>query len=166
MSGQVTLSTNDEAESLMKQLEDDIEKLYGGKSAFFRSCLMNYDDKHRIEAKIELIENRIEQRKNEIEDLELQKKGLESELDEMTVEDEEDESVVEVDEEFWDKTIKKIFRHTDKDEPASVKKRFNHYFDSRHQLYINRYTEIGSKEFKEKMLEEAKNRGHETEVLK
>ncbi|AFH22785.1 hypothetical protein OSG_eHP35_00005 [environmental Halophage eHP-35] len=166
MSGQVTLSTNDEAEALMDQLEDDIEKLFGGKSGYFRSCLMNYDDKHRIEAKIELINQRIEEKENEIEDLKLQRKGLESELEEMTVEDEEEsESVVDVDDEFWDETVRKIFKRIDKDQPDSLKKRYNNWFDSRHQLYVNRYAEISSEEFKKRLLEKAEERGFETEVL-
>lgn len=128
---------------------------------------MNYDDKHRVEAKIELINQRIEEKENEIKDLKLQKKGLKSELEEMTVEDEQNsEEVVEVDPKFWDDTIEKIFRRTDSSEPESLKKRYNNWFDSRHQLYVNRYSEIGSKDFKKKLLEKAEDRGFDTEELR
>lgn len=168
MSGRITLSTTDEAESLYEQLENDIEKLYGGKSAFWRSCLMNYDDKSRIQAKIDLIEQRIEEKEKEIEDLKLQKKGLETELDEITEATKEDKisEFPQGDQEFWDKTIKKIFKRTSRDEPKNVERRWDKWFEGRYQLFVNKFSEIGTEDFKQLVLEKAEERGFEDEVKK
>lgn len=165
VSGQVTLSTNEEAEALMQELEDEIEKLYGGKSAFWRSCLMNYNDKHRIQAKIDLIEQRIEQKKKEINDLEIQKKGLESELDEMTVQYQKGEETVDMgDKQFWDKTVRKIFVRESKNDPASIQDRWRKWFDGRYQLFTNRFSEITVKKFRDKLFEEARDRGYSEKI--
>jgi len=170
MSGQVTLSTNEEAEAIMNKYEQDIKKIYGGKSAFWRSCLMTYDDKHRLEAKIELMDQRIEQKKKEIKDLKLQQKGLQAKLDEMTKTDQKEESEkVETtgDKKFWDVTIKKIFNRTSKDEPREISKRWDNWFDDRHQLFIGKFDrELTTKEFEELLVKEAKKRGYDKKLEK
>lgn len=169
MSGRITLSTTDEAEALYEQLENDIENLYGGKSAFWRSCLMNFDDKSRIEAKIELIEQQIEQKEKEINDLELQKKGLESELEEVTASEEEQENVskdADVDEKFWKDTVNKIFVRSSRDEPAKVEHRWDKWFDGRHKLFVNRYYEVTTGEFKSMLLDKAEEDGYGEKVEK
>jgi len=168
LSGRITLSTTDEAESLYKELETDIDNIYGGKSAFWRSCLMRFDDQSRIKAKIEMIEDRVEQKKKEIRDLKLQKKGLQSELDEIEVSQEQDDEieVVKADQEFWSNTINKIFRRTGRDQPADVEDRFNKWFDGRHKLFVNKYGEITASDFKEKLMEKAYEKGFDEEVEK
>jgi len=170
MSGQVTLSTNEEAEAIMNKYEDDIEKIYGGKSAFWRSCLMTFDDKHRLEAKIELMDQRIEQKKNEIQDLKLQQKGLRAKLEEMTKskKDEESEEIKTTgDKKFWDITIRKIFKRTSRDEPKEIRQRWDSWFDDRHQLFIGKFDrDITTKEFEELLLEEAKKRDYHEKLEK
>ena len=168
LSGRITLSTTDEVESLYEQLENDIENLYGGKSAFWRSCLMNFDDKSRIKAKVELIEQRIEEKQKEIEDLKLQKKGLESELDEITMEEQEEtvEKENDVPPKFWDQTVQKIFERSNRREPAKVENRWDQWFDGRHKLFVNRHYKVTTHEFKEMLLEEAEKRGFSEEVEK
>jgi len=166
LSGRITLSTTDEAEAVYNQLENDIENLYGGKSAFWRSCLMNFDDKNRIEAKIELIEQRIEQKKNEIEDLRLQKKGLESELDEMTESsDDKVDSGQDVDDEFWDKTVDLIFKRNSPDEAETLKARWNRWFQGRYDVFENKYREVSPKDFKSMVVQEAEKRGFDTDEV-
>jgi len=168
LSGRITLSTTDEAETLYKQLENDIENLYGGKSAFWRSCLMNFDDKSRIQAKIDLIEQRMEELEKKKEDLNLQKKGLEQELEEMTANEEEQvvDKDVEVDEKFWDKTMEKIFKRNGPEEPEDVRDRWDSWFEGRHRAFVNNYYELTTKEFKQEVLEKAEERGFEERVEK
>jgi len=170
MSGQVTLSTNEEAEAIMNKYEEDIKKIYGGKSAFWRSCLMTYDDKHRLEAKIELMDQKIEQRKKEIEDLKLQQKGLQAKLDEMTkTEQTEETQEIETtgDKKFWDVTVRKIFKRTSRDEPKEISKRWDNWFDSRHQLFIGKFDrELTTKEFEEFLVQEAEERGYNEKLEK
>lgn len=169
MSGRITLSTTDKAEAVYDKLEKDIENLYGGKSAFWRSCLMNFDDKSRIKAKIELIEQRIEEKQNEIQDLKLQKKGLETELEEVEEQTEEQEGIgntEEVDEEYWDTTVKKIFKRTSPNQPDSVEERWNRWFDGRHKLFVNKYYELPARDLKEKILDKAEEKGFDEEVEK
>jgi len=167
LSGRITLSTTDEVEALYEELEKDIENLYGGKSAFWRSCLMNFDDKHRLKAKIEMIEDRIKEKESEIKDLKLQKKGLKSELDEITEKTQEDNisNSSDVDQEFWDKTIEKIFVQDARDS-ADVKDRWDKWFDGRHKLFANRYHEISAMDLKNKILDKAETKGFEEEVKK
>ena len=164
MSGQVTLSTNEEAEAIMNKYEEDIDKIYGGKSAFWRSCLMTYDDKHRLEAKIELMDQRIEQKKKQIKDLKLQQKGLRAQLDEITKADQEeqkDQIETTGDKKFWDATIRQIFRRNSKQDPEDIKKRWDEWFDDRHQLFIGKFNrELTTQEFEGLLVKEAKKRGY------
>jgi len=164
LAGRITLSTTDEAEALYDKLENDIQNLYGGKSAFWRSALMNFDDKSRIEAKIELIEQRIEENKKEIEDLKLQKKGLKSRLEEDYEEEESDTQMDEVDQEFWDRTIELIFE-PNRNDLDSVKRRWNNKFDSRHKLFVNRYFQVSRQNLKQEVLERAESRGFTEQVM-
>lgn len=151
----------------MEELEDEIEKRFGGKSAFWRSCLMTYDDKHRIKAKIDLIDKRIEQKKTEIEDMKHEKRGLEEKYQEMTVDEEDNQETVDMgDQKYWDQTIEKIFTRKSKDQHEKIGKRWNEWFDGRYNLFTTRHSDISVQDYKKKLFEEAKKRGYRDKVEK
>lgn len=82
MAGRITLSTTDEVDRVFDKIEDEIEEHYGGKSAFWRHMIMKYDDLSRKEAKKELLVEKRQKLKREIEDLDEQINGLEEEIEE------------------------------------------------------------------------------------
>lgn len=129
---------------------------------------MNFDDKSRIQAKIDLIEQRMDELDKQKEDLRLQKKGLEQELEEITANEEEKmvDKDVSVDEEFWDKTMELIFKRTEADEPADVRDRWDDWFEGRHKAFTNKYYELTTQEFKQEVLEKAEERGFDERVEK
>jgi len=167
MADRINLSLDEDAQATMNQIEDDIENIYGGKSQFFRDMLMDYDEKATYKAKIQLLEEKIQSHYDKAEELELQLQGLKQKVEEIEANEDDEEQDVEVhDSEFWDKTVRKIFKRTDKDEPDSVSKRYNKWFNPRHRLYTNKYKELTVERFKQRLIDEANDRGLDTEVIK
>lgn len=168
MADRINISLDETAQALWEKLEDDIKNTYeeGGRSAFFRDMLMNLaDDKTKLEAKKELLDNRINKLEERAEDLKLQKKGIEEKLEEISVE--EDEKILEHDdEEFWNETVEIIMERRSADSPRDVEKRFTRWFDGRLKAYRNKFESISQAKFKEKLLEEAEKRGYSEEVEK
>jgi len=166
MGDRVHLSLKDDAQATMEELEDEIENIYGSKSAFFRQKLMEYDRKSTLKAKKEMLDNRIEGLEDRIEELELMRKGVEEKLDEATIEEEETDNSIEFDdEEFWDKTISLIAKKKSRDDPDKFSHRFDKYFEARFNLYRNRYDEdIGLQDFRDRFIGVLKSKGFEDEA--
>jgi len=152
MSDRVHLSLDDESSAILENLEDDIENIYGSKSEFFQQALMEYDEQSRLKAKKKLLQDRINHHKKRINELKDQKKGVEAELEEVMVEKEEEieETFKSVhDSEFWSQTVEMIGKRRGPEDPKSVEKRFEKYFESRYNLYINRFDlEVKMSDFK------------------
>lgn len=168
MSDRVHLSLDDESSALLENIEKEIENIYGSKSAFFQQMLEEYDEASRLKAKEKLLEDRISHYKRRIEELEDQVEGVRSKLEEVSVEKDEEESqaINSVDdEEFWEQTVKKIAVRSSKDDPKKVADRYDRWFESRYQLYINKFNvEISMPKFKDELLEKMEENGHSEEV--
>jgi len=162
MGDRVHLSLDDDAQATMEELEDEIENIYGSKSAFFKQKLMEYDRKSKMKAKVDLIDTRIQALQDEIEDLKLQKEGLQNRIEDMSAEEQvttSDSSSVD-DEEYWQKTMNLIAKRKDRKDPKDVKKRFDKYFEHRFSLYKNRFdVDIGMQDFRERLVNEMRERG-------
>jgi len=131
MANRVSISLDRTAQTLWNKLEDEVNNTYdGGRSEFFRDMLMKYaDDKTKLEARKEMIENRIENLEDEIDELKLQKEGIESKIDDLTVEEEEEQKLMNsADDEFWEDMADKVLqgRQSKDDDPLRVK--FNKCF--------------------------------------
>lgn len=170
MSDRVHLSLDDESAALLENIEDEIKNLYGSKSAFFQQQLMQYDEKSRLKAKEKLLEDRIQHLERRAQELKEQKKGVQSKLEEVTVEKDEEETQemnsVE-DQEFWDQTVKMIATRRSSDDSKKVEARYDKWFESRYSLYCNKFNiEISMPKFKEELLEKMENQGYDEEVEK
>lgn len=167
MAGRITLSTTDEDEAVYQELEEDIEKLFGGKSGFWRSHLRVYDDKSRIKGKVKLIEQKIQEHKKQIEDLEMQKRGLEEELEKRGFD--ENSSHREYDEgtdEYWDKTCELIFERSSPTESSSLQGRYERWFDGRYDSFTRNFGEIPVSDFRRLLYDKAEERGYDDKVEK
>lgn len=164
--GRLHLSLDDQAQATLEQIEDELDNVYGGKSQFFRSMLMNYDRKSRLQAEKKVKEERIESLENRIQSLEREVKGIDQELEEITADEDEEikeqENFERGSKEFWDKTVEKIFTRSTKDEARSLEARWNRWFHGRYEAFEHQFAEITPKDFKELLLQEAESRGHDT----
>jgi len=160
LSGRITLSTTDEDEAVYEELEEDIEKLFGGKSGFWRSHLRAYDEQSRIRGKVKLIEQKIREHETQIKDLKMQKQGLEQQLEDGGYDDEQRER--EFDEgtsEYWDKTCELIFERSSPSEPTSLQARYDRWFDGRYDAFVRKFGKISVSEYRTLLFEKAADRG-------
>ena len=171
MSERIHLSLDKDAQATLNNLESIINNRYdGNKSKFFRDMLMNYDDHSRLQAKKEMIEQRINRLETEIEDLELEKKAIESEIEDTQPskqEDEDQNKPATLDSEYWDKTVKMIFVRTGPEEPASIEARYEEWVDGRRDVFNNRAShKLSYKDFLEKLLQKGRERGYDDKADK
>jgi len=170
MADRVNISLDSTAQTLWNKLEDEVNNTYdGGRSEFFRDMLMKYaDDKTKLEARKEMIDNRIENLEHEIEELKMQREGIESKIDDLSVEEKEDQKIREpIDDDFWHDMTDKVLqgRQSKSDDPMEVK--FNQRFPAWHRKYKNKYEEtLPANAFKEKFFSKAKELGYEDKVQK
>lgn len=171
MSERIHLSLDKDAQATLNNLESIINNRYdGNKSKFFRDMLMNYDDHSRLQAKKEMIEQRIQRLKTEVEDLELEKKAIEQEIEDTQPSKQEDEDQSKpqtLDNEYWDKTVRMIFVRTGPEDYDSVEARYEEWVDGRRKVFNNRAShQISYKEFLDKLLSKARERGYEDKADK
>ena len=164
--GRLHLSLDDQAQATLEEIESELDNVYGGKSQFFRSMLMNYDRKSRLQAEKKVKQERIESLQNQIKSLEREVAGIEQELEEVTADEEqsldEGTNFERGTDEFWDKTVEMIFsRRTSKD-PKSLEGRWNRFFQGRYEAFEHQFSETTPKDFKEMLLDEADERGFDT----
>jgi len=169
MSERIHLSLDRDAQATLQKLEGIINNRYdGNKSKFFRDMLMNYDNHSRLKAKKEIIDQRIENLEKEIEDLKLQRKAIDDEIEETAPEEPEVEETglnSDLEKQFWDRTVELIFKRKTKDSPKKIEKRFNNWFADRKKLYNNKSDEnMSRKQFLEEMYRQAEDRGFEDKV--
>ena len=167
MANRVNISLDETAQTLWNKLEDEVNNTYdGGRSEFFRDMLMKYaDDKTKLEARKEMIDNRIENLEEEIDELKLQKEGIQSKIDDITVEEKEEQKLqTPVDDGFWEDMADKVLegRRSKDDDPMRVK--FNKRFEAWHRRYKNNYGSMPVETFKEKFFSKAKDLGYEKKV--
>lgn len=77
----IHLSLDQEAESLLENLENQINESFDGKSQFFKAMLEQYDKEPALEAKLDIINDAIKTHEQKIQDLQLQKQGIEEKLE-------------------------------------------------------------------------------------
>lgn len=163
MADRIQISLDSTAQTLWNKIEEEVNNTYdGGRSEFFRDVLMSYaDDKTKLEARREVIQHRIQRLEEEKQELQMQLEGIESRIDEMTIDEKEENKIRDVnDEEFWDRTVRKIMVREDVNSPASVRQRFNKWFEGRHQLYTKKFDSMPINRFKQRFVEEARERGY------
>lgn len=169
MADRMNISLDKTAQTLWNKLEDDVNKTYdGGRSEFFRDMLMKYaEDKTKLEARRDMIEDRIQNLEKQIEELKLQKEGVESKIEKISPEEKEEKKLrTPAEDEFWENMADKVLegRKSRDDDPLEVK--FRKRFEAWHSRYTGKYGSEPIESFREKFLSKAKDLGYEDKVEK